>query len=87
MEQFKIVRSESGTRVTYSIFEEGVTWESGEPRSVLDVEVMLPYDAFNGLEPAGVSWPSTSDKRPSLAKYVAQAIGFAAAEAEEINDA
>lgn len=84
MEQFKIVRSESRTRVTYSIFEEGVTWESGEPRSVLDVEVMLPYD---GLEPAGVSWPSTSDKRPSLAKYVAQAIGFAAAEAEEINHA
>jgi hypothetical protein len=79
-----IERSETDHRVTFAIFEEGgATWKDGSPRSALDVEVLKDND-LRGF--AGVGWPSTSDKRPALARVVGIAIGLAAEEADRLNN-
>lgn len=79
----------SVSRVKYEIYEDGgpVWKESGEPRPALDVEVWPPETRFGELAPAKVSWPGTSDKRPVLARALAEALRLAAEEALKLDEA
>lgn len=87
-EGFRIERSDDNHygRITFAIFEDGVTWpKSNQPRSVLDVTVFTnaEEDRFGGPAEPEVSWPSTSDKRPALARALAIALVMAANAVEE----
>lgn len=61
---------------------EGETWPETDPprpRESIDVQVWHPFSAERTWE---VSWPSTSDKRPALARALAYLLLDAADEAE-----
>lgn len=66
----------------FHLYEDGgATWESGRPRSVLTVSV-FPTALGHEQQPK-VSWPSTSDQRPVLARALAAVLVLAAEAAEE----
>lgn len=79
---FRIERSEERTQVRFTIFEDGgPTWPDGSPRGGLDVTVYKP-DVIR--KTAEVSCPSTSDKRPALARALAVALLLAGGEADQM---
>lgn len=65
------------------------TWEpSGQPRASIDVEVWHPENSLRGKKRgAYVSWPSTSDKRPALARALSEALARAAEYADRLDEA
>jgi hypothetical protein len=72
--------------ITFNVFQEGGSFwtESGEPRPELAVELTIGGVRFGQPRGPEVSWPSTSDKRPELARALAAALQMAADEAEEV---
>lgn len=78
----EIRRVEDDDRFVFEIHE-GRTWSDGRPRSEVDVAVTRPSRL--GGDTAGVAWPSTSDRRPEMARAVAEAMLMAAREADRIN--
>lgn len=86
-DKFRIERSVSRDeeRVTFAVYENegGGKFEDGSPRAALDVTLWRAHDdAFGGPRETEISWPSTSDKRPALARALAEALVLAADEAE-----
>jgi hypothetical protein len=81
---WSILRTIHETHTEFNLFERGgSTWpQTGEPRAALTVTV---YHFNIARERAEVSWPSTSDKRPVLARCLAVALTLAAEYAEEIS--
>lgn len=76
---FSIVRVNRDRAIKYSLLEDGIKWPSGEPRSTLTVSLSLP-EPLLGLAGYDLSWPSTSDHRPDLARALAAALRMAADE-------
>lgn len=69
--------------VHFDIYEpDGPTWADGEPRPTLTVELQTGHERYSAPAPPEVSWPSTSDRRPALARALAVALTMAANEAE-----
>lgn len=63
-------------------FVEFAVYEGDNERPALKVELWLADDSFGGIARGPeISWPSTSDKRPSLALALAAALTKAAEEA------
>lgn len=81
---WSILRTIHETHTEFDLFERGgATWkETGEPRAALTVTV---YHFNIATHPAEVSWPSTSDKRPVLARTLAVALKLAAEYAERLS--
>lgn len=89
----KIVRySEFAGRSVFSVFEfkpSGAslyTYPDGAPRASIEVEVYHPCVKFGSLWSSEVSWPSTSDRRPALARALAVALDLAAEEAARLDE-
>jgi hypothetical protein len=84
---FRIERVEKGNSlgdkfITFSAYEPGVTyWNSEVPRSSIDVELAIVKERYGKPRGPEISWPSTSDKRPALAKALAVMLLLAAEEA------
>jgi hypothetical protein len=84
---FRIERVEKGNSIgdkiiTFSAYEPGVTfWKSEVPRSSVDVELIILKERYGKPCEPEISWPSTSDKRPALAKALAVMLLLAAEEA------
>ncbi len=84
-----VQRHKYGGRTAFAIYEFDpqngeplYTWkENGQHRSSLEVEVSHPRHRYGGTGHAEVSWPSTSDKRPALARALSEALRLAADEA------
>lgn len=84
-EGFRIERIERGRIIEFAVFEDGgPTWESGSPRSLLEVHLRQNEgeERFGGPAEPEIGWPSTSDKRPELARALAVALTLAADEVE-----
>jgi hypothetical protein len=83
---FRIERVEStsgfGDRfIKFSAYEPGVTYKNSEvPRSSIDVELTIVMERYGKSGEPEISWPSTSDKRPALAKALAVMLLLAAEE-------
>lgn len=76
------------SHVLYSVLEEGEYWPGMKRipenlRPVIEASFWPPSaPQFGGPRDPQVSWPSTSDKRPRLARALALAMLYAAEEAE-----
>ena len=82
----RIKRVESESCIDFEIHE-GAVWEkTGRPRETLKVTIFKP-SPWNQGDPVGVNWPSTTDRRPELARALARALRRAADEADRINAA
>jgi hypothetical protein len=79
-EGWSILASRHESHTEFDLFERGgATWpRTGEPYAALTVTVYH-------RETPTVSWPSTSDKRPVLARALAVALRLAADLAEDLN--
>lgn len=81
---WSILRSIHETHAEFDLFERnGATWQDGTPRAALTVTV---YHATKTRGANQVSWPSTSDKRPVLARCLAVALLLAAEYAEGLSN-
>lgn len=56
--------------------------DSDTPKPAFIVDVSFPNPQLGLRSEAAISWPSTSDKRPALARALARALELAAAIAE-----
>jgi hypothetical protein len=75
---------DDGRRIQFRVFQEGgTTWEDGTPRPEIDVDMNIGGIRYGSSAPPEVSWPSTSDRRPDLARALAAALMMAAEEAED----
>lgn len=77
--EWTIKQMDHGSYVEFEIHE-GNTWKDSDvPRSTLDVTVWKPRSSYGGkMAGCEISWPSTSDKRPVLARALAVALELAA---------
>ena len=74
-----IKRMDHGSYVEFEIHEGQTYKDSDVPRATLEVTVWLPRLMFGGkMGGPEISWPSTSDKRPVLARALAVALTHAA---------
>lgn len=71
-----------GARYGYEIHEGDTYPNSDEPRPTLTVTLSFPEPGHPYRDQPEVSWPSTSDKRPALARALAVALEMAAERAE-----
>lgn len=81
-----------GGFTTFEVFENKEdgnplrTWKTGEPRNSIAVDVYHPRVKHGETARSEVSWPSTSDKRPELARALAHALQLAADEADRLDE-
>jgi hypothetical protein len=82
---FRIERVErttaNGTFIFFSAYEPGVCFPKSQvPYPSLEVTVTLDQERYGAPCEPEISWPSTSDKRPALAKALAVMLLLAAEE-------
>jgi len=86
LDRYDSINPEQLSVTKFEVYEpNGPTWpETGEPRESIRVEIFWAYEDTEASyrRTTDVSWPSTGDKRPVLARALAATLVIAAEAAE-----